>query len=156
MSRFWHGFADMHTVARTRGRDPRPATASGSTDVERPALPRRDRRPLVLQRRLRPARDRRRRRRAAAPGCRPTRRSAPTRPSRRVELADRLAALAPIADAVVFLGSGGSDAVDTAAKLARRYWDVVGKPEKRIIVSREHGYHGMHALGHVARRHRPR
>ena len=64
-----------------------------------------------------------------------------------VLLTDRLAALAPIDDAVVFLGSGGSDAVDTAAKLVRRYWDVVGRPEKRIIVSREHGYHGMHAWG---------
>jgi adenosylmethionine-8-amino-7-oxononanoate aminotransferase len=62
-------------------------------------------------------------------------------------LAERLAALAPIDDAVVFLGSGGSDAVDTAAKLVRRYWDVVGRPEKRVIVSREHGYHGMHAWG---------
>ncbi len=64
-----------------------------------------------------------------------------------VVLADRLAALSPIDDAVVFFGSGGSDAVDTAAKLVRRYWDVVGRPEKRIIVSREHGYHGMHAWG---------
>ncbi len=64
-----------------------------------------------------------------------------------VQLADRLAALSPIDDAVVFLGSGGSDAVDTAAKLVRRYWDVVGKPAKRVIVSREHGYHGMHAWG---------
>jgi adenosylmethionine-8-amino-7-oxononanoate aminotransferase len=50
-------------------------------------------------------------------------------------------------DAVVFFGSGGSDADDTAAKLVRRYWDVLGRPEKRIIVSREHGYHGMHAWG---------
>jgi putrescine aminotransferase len=64
-----------------------------------------------------------------------------------VQLADRLAALAPIDDPVVFLASGGSDAVDTAAKLARRYWDVVGQPAKRVIVSREHGYHGMHAWG---------
>jgi len=62
-------------------------------------------------------------------------------------LADRLAALAPIDDAVVFLASGGSDAVDTSAKLARRYWDVQGRPQKRVIVSREHGYHGMHAWG---------
>lgn len=62
-------------------------------------------------------------------------------------LADRLAAMAPIPDAKVFLGSGGSDAVDTAGKLVRRYWDVAGRPEKRIIVSREHGYHGMHAWG---------
>src|SRR6476660_2938560 len=64
-----------------------------------------------------------------------------------VRLADRLAALAPIDDAVVFFASGGSDAVDTAAKLVRRYWDVSGRPEKRVIVSREHGYHGMHAWG---------
>jgi len=64
-----------------------------------------------------------------------------------VALAERLAALAPIPNVVVFLGSGGSDAVDTAAKLARRYWDVVGKPEKRVIVSREFGYHGMHGWG---------
>jgi putrescine---pyruvate transaminase len=64
-----------------------------------------------------------------------------------VRLAERLAAMAPIDDAVVFLGSGGSDAIDTAAKLARRYWDAVGRPGKRIIVSREHAYHGMHAWG---------
>lgn len=64
-----------------------------------------------------------------------------------VALAKRLAALAPIPNAVVFLGSGGSDAVDTAAKLVRRYWDVMGRPERRVIVSREFGYHGMHGWG---------
>ncbi len=67
---------------------------------------------------------------------------------RTVELADRLAASSPLGpETVVFLGSGGSDAVDTAAKLARRYWDVLGRPAKRVVVSREHGYHGMHAWG---------
>lgn len=64
-----------------------------------------------------------------------------------VALAERLAAIAPISDAVVFLGSGGSDAIDTAAKLARRYWAVQGRPEKRVIVAREHAYHGMHWFG---------
>jgi putrescine---pyruvate transaminase len=64
-----------------------------------------------------------------------------------LRLADRVAALAPIDDAVVLLTSGGSEAIDTAAKLARRYWDVVGRPEKRVIVSREHSYHGMAAFG---------
>jgi adenosylmethionine-8-amino-7-oxononanoate aminotransferase len=64
-----------------------------------------------------------------------------------IRFAERLASMAPMADAVVFLGSGGSDAVDTAAKLARRYWDAVDRPGKRIIVSREHGYHGLHAWG---------
>ncbi len=64
-----------------------------------------------------------------------------------IQLADRLAALSPMEDTVVFFGAGGSDAVDTAAKLARRYWDLLGKPGKRVIVSREHGYHGMHGWG---------
>jgi len=61
--------------------------------------------------------------------------------------ADRLTELAPIPNAVVFLASGGSDAIDTATKLARRYWDVTGKPHKTLFVSREHAYHGMHAMG---------
>jgi adenosylmethionine-8-amino-7-oxononanoate aminotransferase len=64
-----------------------------------------------------------------------------------LRVADRLAALAPFPNAVVYLASGGSDAVDTAGKLARRYWDVLGKPHKTLFVSREHSYHGMHALG---------
>jgi putrescine aminotransferase len=64
-----------------------------------------------------------------------------------LELADRLAALAPMEGASAFFGSGGSDGIDTAAKLARRYWDAMGHREKRIIVSREHAYHGMHAFG---------
>jgi putrescine---pyruvate transaminase len=64
-----------------------------------------------------------------------------------IEVADRIASLAPFPEAVVFLASGGSDAIDTATKLARRYWDVVGKPHKTLLVSREHSYHGMHAMG---------
>ena len=64
-----------------------------------------------------------------------------------LRLADRVAALGPIADAKVFWGSGGSDAVDTAAKLARRYWQHLGQANKRIIISRDGGYHGLHAFG---------
>jgi putrescine---pyruvate transaminase len=64
-----------------------------------------------------------------------------------VQLAERLSALAPIDDAVAFFTSGGSEAIDTAAKLTRRYWDVLGRPEKRVIISREHSYHGMAAFG---------
>jgi adenosylmethionine-8-amino-7-oxononanoate aminotransferase len=64
-----------------------------------------------------------------------------------LRLADRLTELAPFPNAVVFLGSGGSDAIDTATKLARRYWDVVGQPHRTLLVSREHSYHGMHAMG---------
>jgi len=63
------------------------------------------------------------------------------------ELALRVAKLAPMADATVFFASGGSDAVDTAGKLALRYWSAVGRPEKRLIVHRERSYHGMNAYG---------
>ncbi len=64
-----------------------------------------------------------------------------------IELADRVAALAPFADGAVFFTSGGSDAVDTAGKLALRYWHALGKPDKRTIVHRERSYHGMNAYG---------
>jgi putrescine---pyruvate transaminase len=62
-------------------------------------------------------------------------------------LADRVAALAPLDDATVFFTSGGSDSIDTAAKVAQRYWAELGRPDKTIVVSRERAYHGMHAFG---------
>src|SRR5450830_1096100 len=55
--------------------------------------------------------------------------------------------MAPVENAAVFFTSGGSESIETAAKLARRYWDVLGRPEKRVIVSRQHAYHGMAAFG---------
>jgi adenosylmethionine-8-amino-7-oxononanoate aminotransferase len=64
-----------------------------------------------------------------------------------LRLADRVAAMAPIDDAKVFFVSGGSDAIETAAKLARRYWQIDGQANKRIIISRESSYHGLHAFG---------
>jgi len=64
-----------------------------------------------------------------------------------LDLAERLAAIAPVAESKVFFTSGGSDSVDTAAKLARRYWHQVGRPGKTVIISRERAYHGMHAYG---------
>ena len=45
-----------------------------------------------------------------------------------LELAERLCALAPVDDARVFLTSGGGDSIDTAAKLARRYFAAIGSP----------------------------
>ncbi len=62
-------------------------------------------------------------------------------------LATRLAALAPMDDAKVFLASGGGDAIDTAAKIARRHWVLQGRPERVHIISRTNGYHGTHAFG---------
>ncbi len=64
------------------------------------------------------------------------------------ELSLRLADLAPVVGGRVFLtAGGGSDAVDTAAKLARAYWAAVGRPDKRYILSRASAYHGMNAYG---------
>jgi len=64
-----------------------------------------------------------------------------------LELADRLAALAPLPGSRVFLGSGGGDVVDTAAKLARAYHAHRGAPERVHLISRTHGYHGTHGIG---------
>lgn len=68
-----------------------------------------------------------------------------TRPP--LELAAQIAAVAPDPDSKVFFGSGGSDAVDTAAKLARRYFNVIGQPERTVFIAREWAYHGMHTYG---------
>ena len=64
-----------------------------------------------------------------------------------LELAQRVAALSPAPDAAVFFGNGGAEAVDTAAKIVRRYWSLVGQPQRTVIVSRRHAYHGTNAYG---------
>ena len=64
-----------------------------------------------------------------------------------IELADRIVEMSPFSDGAVFFASGGSEAVDTASKLARRYWGAAGKDQKTIIIGREHAYHGMNAYG---------
>jgi adenosylmethionine-8-amino-7-oxononanoate aminotransferase len=63
-----------------------------------------------------------------------------------LELTEALAARAPM-PARVFLTSGGGDSIDTAAKLARRYWHELGKPERTVLISRTQGYHGTHGFG---------
>jgi putrescine---pyruvate transaminase len=62
-------------------------------------------------------------------------------------LADELAAIFPIDDPLVFFTSGGGDAIETAAKMARAYWDLQGAPDKKLILSREGAYHGMNGFG---------
>ncbi len=64
-----------------------------------------------------------------------------------IELAEVVAQLAPVPDSKVFFTSGGSDSVDTAMKMARRYWQIQGKPNKHTIIVRDRGYHGMHNGG---------
>jgi putrescine---pyruvate transaminase len=64
-----------------------------------------------------------------------------------LDLAERVAAYAPLDDPKVFLTSGGSDSIDTALKLVRRYWQARGQPQRTIAVSRTGSYHGMHVAG---------
>lgn len=62
-------------------------------------------------------------------------------------LANRIAARSPDQGSKVFFTSGGSDAVDSGAKLIRRYHNLTGSPERTVIIAREWAYHGMHAYG---------
>lgn len=62
-------------------------------------------------------------------------------------LAERVADLAPVAGSKILFTSGGSDAIDSATKIARRYWHLVGEPERTVLIRRERAYHGMHTAG---------
>jgi adenosylmethionine-8-amino-7-oxononanoate aminotransferase len=59
-----------------------------------------------------------------------------------VELADRLADLAPGGLNRVFFTTGGSEAVESAWKLARQYFKAVGEPGRYKAISRNIAYHG--------------
>ncbi len=59
-----------------------------------------------------------------------------------IELADKLAALAPAGLDHAFFGCTGSDANDTIVRLVRHYWNLMGKPDKKTFISREYAYHG--------------
>jgi adenosylmethionine-8-amino-7-oxononanoate aminotransferase len=61
---------------------------------------------------------------------------------RAIELAERLAAGAPGDLNRVFFTTGGGEAVETAWKLAKQYWKLVGKPMKHKVISRSVAYHG--------------
>jgi putrescine---pyruvate transaminase len=62
-------------------------------------------------------------------------------------LAEMISGISPMQDAVVFFTSGGSESIETAAKLVRRYWTAVGNSERRILVTRGGAYHGMAGYG---------
>jgi len=65
------------------------------------------------------------------------------------ELADFLIDVAPAGIAKVHYVSGGSEATETALKLARQYFVAKGEPKRSVIISRERSYHGG-SLGAVA------
>ncbi len=59
-----------------------------------------------------------------------------------IELAERLLELAPKAMSKVLFASGGSDGNDTLMKIVWYYHNLIGKPQKRKIISRWQAYHG--------------
>jgi adenosylmethionine-8-amino-7-oxononanoate aminotransferase len=64
------------------------------------------------------------------------------------ELAAKVCAMSPVGEeGAAFFTSGGSDSIDTAAKLARRYWVAKGEPQRTTIISRSGGYHGSNGFG---------
>ena len=60
-----------------------------------------------------------------------------------VELAARLAAIAPAGLSLVFFAISGSEANDTVAKLVRYFWKLEGRPKKQTMIGRTYGYHGV-------------
>lgn len=60
-----------------------------------------------------------------------------------LELADRLAGLAPEGVNKVFFTSGGSESVESAIKIARQYHVFNGQPERRKAIARKGAYHGV-------------
>jgi adenosylmethionine-8-amino-7-oxononanoate aminotransferase len=63
------------------------------------------------------------------------------------QLAEKLVTIAPMPDARVFFTSSGSEAVDSAMKLARATHALAGHPERQLIISRDRGYHGVNYGG---------
>jgi hypothetical protein len=61
---------------------------------------------------------------------------------RAIDLAERVAGLTPGDLNRVFFTSGGSEAVESAWKLARQYFRIIGQPSRTKVISRETSYHG--------------
>ena len=66
------------------------------------------------------------------------------------QLAAKLVSLCPMPGARVFFCGSGSEAVDSAMKLARLAHVQAGRPERTVIISRMRGYHGTNYGGTTA------
>jgi 4-aminobutyrate--pyruvate transaminase len=60
-----------------------------------------------------------------------------------IDLAEKLIGLAPVPMSKVFFANSGSEANDTAIKIVWYYNNALGKPERKKIISRMRGYHGV-------------
>lgn len=64
-----------------------------------------------------------------------------------IELSKEIAEVAPPGMGHVFFTGSGSEANDTVLRMVRRYWDLMGKPEKKTLISRRNAYHGSTVAG---------
>ncbi|ARN73478.1 aspartate aminotransferase family protein [Oceanicoccus sagamiensis] len=64
-----------------------------------------------------------------------------------IGLAEILAELAPDHINRVFFTGSGSESNDTVIRMVRRYWDLLGEPQKSVIISRKNAYHGSTMAG---------
>ncbi len=64
-----------------------------------------------------------------------------------IELAEVLAEVAPPQFKHVFFSGSGSEGNDTVVRMARRYWDLLGQPQRQVIISRHNAYHGSTMAG---------
>jgi putrescine aminotransferase len=64
-----------------------------------------------------------------------------------IELAELLAEVTPPQFRHVFFTGSGSEGNDTIVRMVRRYWDLMGQPERQVIVSRRNAYHGSTMAG---------
>jgi putrescine---pyruvate transaminase len=64
-----------------------------------------------------------------------------------IELAEILARISPPQFNHVFFTGSGSEGNDTVVRMVRRYWDILGQPERQVIIGRKNGYHGSTMAG---------
>jgi putrescine aminotransferase len=64
-----------------------------------------------------------------------------------IELGELLAEIAPPGFKHFFFSSSGSESNDTNVRMVRRYWDLMGRPERQVIIARNNGYHGSTMAG---------
>ncbi|MGQ7248600.1 aminotransferase class III-fold pyridoxal phosphate-dependent enzyme [Halomonas sp. V046] len=63
------------------------------------------------------------------------------------QLAEKVAGITPKGLDHVFFTDSGSEAADTALKMAKAYWRLKGRPEKTRLIGRAKGYHGVNIGG---------
>ena len=141
LAAFWMPFTPNRAFKKrprliARAKDMHYYTPEGRAD------PRRHGGAVVLQRRPQP-RPRSSRRSSARPPNSISRRPSSSRHPLAFQLASRIAALAPADLDHVFFTNSGSEACDTALKIALAYHNVRGHGSRQRLIGRERGYHGV-------------